>query len=306
MGQSLSVREAMAQAGDQTRWHASHGRIVNGLTTGFSGLDAATWGLRPGRISLVAGEPDTGKTGLARGVATHTVLSERRRVLWVSLQQEAVDVARLLLANRAQLPVDKLRTGALTPEEWMRHDAVVDDFDLYPELDPDLQPTLGTFPPLTEPLRLLCDRDQDIDDVTEALHAMPSAALVVLDGFDRLARNTHARSWQEAHMTVLDRLEQAADAIDAHVMVLLDLDGWTDPDRRLQRRDFRFHSELLHRASVVMALHRDELHNDTTPQKGIVEVEFLRNEVGARATVKLAWVDHLRKMANLAPSPTRG
>lgn len=307
MVEPVSVGQALREAGDETRWRAEHGRIVNGLATGFTDLDEATWGLRPGRMSLFAGEPDSGTDGIARGAAIHTVISEQRRVLWLDLHDDAVDVARLLIANRANLPVEKLRTGALTPLEWVRHDQVLDDFDLHPELDADVQPTLGDFPPQVEPLRLVCTRELDATAASDAIRAMPSASLVVLNGYDRLVHNTRARSEHDAVMVVLDQLEAASADTGAHLMVLLSLGGWRGADTRLRRRDFghHAHTELLRRAGVAGALHRDELHFEDTPDRGIAELSLLRNEAGDRGTVRLAWVEPLRKMANLATGGAR-
>ncbi|MFG2311463.1 DnaB-like helicase C-terminal domain-containing protein [Streptomyces sp. NPDC048566] len=87
-----------------------------GLSFGLARLDEATGGLHPGRLVLVAAEPQVGGSliGLA---AARTALAENRRVLYAASGPSGTDITRRIIAAEAGGDYARLKTGTLTEDE---------------------------------------------------------------------------------------------------------------------------------------------------------------------------------------------
>ncbi|MFD5814803.1 DnaB-like helicase C-terminal domain-containing protein [Streptomyces sp. NPDC127038] len=86
------------------------------LSFGLAGLDQATGGLHPGRLVLVAAEPQVGGSliGLA---AARTALARDARVLYAASGPSSADITRRIIAAEAGGDYARLKTGVLTPHE---------------------------------------------------------------------------------------------------------------------------------------------------------------------------------------------
>ncbi|MFD9586226.1 type II toxin-antitoxin system prevent-host-death family antitoxin [Streptomyces sp. NPDC059980] len=89
---------------------------VPGLSFGLARLDEATGGLHPGRLVLIAAEPQVGGSliGLA---AARTALAHNSRVLYAASGPSGADITRRIIAAEAGGDYARLKTGVLTPDE---------------------------------------------------------------------------------------------------------------------------------------------------------------------------------------------
>ncbi|MFI6341010.1 DnaB-like helicase C-terminal domain-containing protein [Streptomyces sp. NPDC050535] len=87
-----------------------------GLSFGLARLDEATGGLHPGRLILVAAEPQVGGSliGLA---AARAALARNARVLYAASGPSSTDITRRIIAAEAGGDYARLRTGTLTEDE---------------------------------------------------------------------------------------------------------------------------------------------------------------------------------------------
>ncbi|MEV6021449.1 MULTISPECIES: type II toxin-antitoxin system prevent-host-death family antitoxin [unclassified Streptomyces] len=87
-----------------------------GLSFGLAGLDEATGGLHPGRLVLVAAEPQVGGSliGLA---AARTALARGARVLYAASGPSSADITRRIIAAEAGGDYARLKSGVLTTQE---------------------------------------------------------------------------------------------------------------------------------------------------------------------------------------------
>ncbi|MCX4581172.1 ATP-binding protein [Streptomyces sp. NBC_01571] len=90
---------------------------VPGLSFGLAGLDAATGGLHPGRLVLVAAPPQVGGSLIGLGAARHTALALNSRVLYAASGPNRADITRRIIAAEAGGDYARLKTGTLTPHE---------------------------------------------------------------------------------------------------------------------------------------------------------------------------------------------
>ena len=88
-----------------------------GRAFGLQDLDAATGGLQPGRLTLVAAAPGAGGSLLALAAARHTALVEDSPVLYAAAGLTTDVVTRWIIAAEAGVDLRRLRAGTLTAAE---------------------------------------------------------------------------------------------------------------------------------------------------------------------------------------------
>lgn len=87
--------------------------------TGIADLDRLTGGLFPGQLVYIGARPGVGKSALGLAIAAH-VARKGGRVLYVTLEMAAEEMAARILADEGTLDLYGLTTGKLTPEDYRR------------------------------------------------------------------------------------------------------------------------------------------------------------------------------------------
>ncbi|GGX57635.1 DnaB-like helicase C-terminal domain-containing protein [Streptomyces chartreusis] len=88
-----------------------------GPTFGLPGLDAATGGLQPGLLTLVAAPPAGGGSLLGLAAARQTALVDGRKVLYAASGPNRADIFRRILAAETGGDYPRLKQGRLTEHE---------------------------------------------------------------------------------------------------------------------------------------------------------------------------------------------
>jgi predicted ATP-dependent serine protease len=81
------------------------------------GLDAATGGLQPGRLVLVAAAPNVGGSLLGLAVARQTALVGNHRVLYAASGPNQADIMRRIISAETGGDYSRLKQGRLTERE---------------------------------------------------------------------------------------------------------------------------------------------------------------------------------------------
>jgi replicative DNA helicase len=71
-------------------------------------------------------------------------------------------------------------------------------------------------------------------------------------------------------------------------------------DKRPMLADLRESGSIEQDADVVMFLYRDEVYHPESEQRGSAEVIVAKHRNGPTGSVRLAFLDHLTKFANMA------
>jgi len=95
---------------------AAHGGVV-GVRTGFGHLDETLNGLQPGLLYLLAAMPGTGKTTLGLQWAA-TVAQAGQSALYVSLENDATDLARKIACRLGDVSYADALKAKLNRQEW--------------------------------------------------------------------------------------------------------------------------------------------------------------------------------------------
>jgi prevent-host-death family protein len=136
------------------------GGPVGGPTFGLPGLDAATGGLQPGRLTLVAAAPSVGGSLLGLAAARKTALVDHGKVLYAASGPNRDDIFRRIISAETGGDYPRLKQGRLTENEQQVARQLVQAGDL-----------------------LMIDDGSDLtaEDIKETAPHMEGLALVVVD-----------------------------------------------------------------------------------------------------------------------------
>ncbi len=90
-----------------------------GIPMGFSRLDAITSGLHKSDLILIGARPAMGKTSFALNIARNVAMTGRK-VVFFSLEMSNEQLASRVLSTEARVESNKLRSGEISQEEWVR------------------------------------------------------------------------------------------------------------------------------------------------------------------------------------------
>ncbi|MDX1621809.1 MAG: DnaB-like helicase C-terminal domain-containing protein, partial [Nitriliruptorales bacterium] len=97
-------------------------------------------------------------------------------------------------------------------------------------------------------------------------------------------------------------LKMLAKELDVPVIALSQLSRQPEnrTDKRPQLADLRESGSIEQDSDIVAFIYRDEVYDEDTPDRGIAELIVSKHRNGPTGIVKLAFLDHLTKFANLA------
>jgi replicative DNA helicase len=90
---------------------------VSGLSSGMTGLDDLTHGMKPGELHILAARPGQGKTVLALQVAYHAAM-QGQSVLIFSLEMQARELMSRLASTATGTYYRNIQTGDLCADQW--------------------------------------------------------------------------------------------------------------------------------------------------------------------------------------------
>ncbi|MBQ7201288.1 MAG: replicative DNA helicase [Eubacterium sp.] len=265
------------------------GGRVTGISTGFRDLDYMTAGLQPSELILIAARPAMGKTAFALNIAEHAALKENVPTVIFSLEMSSSQLAKRLLSMNSHVDSQKIRTGQLSIDEWRD---ISESANLYANSKIFIDDTPGIT--LTG-FRTKCRK----------LKASHDIKLVIIDYLQLMSGDGRSNSRQEEISTISRGLKLIAREINCPIIALSQLSRGPESrtDKRPMLSDLRESGAIEQDADMVMFLYRDDYYpqgkSDDEIEKGVTEVIIGKQRNGPIGTVKLRWLEHLTKFANL-------
>ncbi|NMI01528.1 replicative DNA helicase [Pseudonocardia acidicola] len=116
----VALEELLQPTMDEIDAIASRGGVALGVPTGFADLDAATNGLHPGQMIVVAARPGLGKSTLGLDFARSCSVRHGLTSAVFSLEMSKSEIVMRLLSAEARIRLADMRAGRMSDDDWTR------------------------------------------------------------------------------------------------------------------------------------------------------------------------------------------
>ena len=257
---------------------------IPGLSTGLRDLDAKINGLNKGNLLLVAARPAMGKTSFALNMALNVAKKYKKTVAFFSLEMSREELAMRLLSSESFVDSQKMATGKLTEEEWVK---------------------IGMASSALSQTDIRVDDNGGITvaEMNAKLRRLDNLGLVVIDYLQLMQGSGYSKSNENRVQVVSDisrSLKVMAKELNVPVICLSQLNRAAEgrSDKRPVLSDLRESGSIEQDADSVMMLYRDDYYNPNTEEKNIAECIVAKNRHGEIGTVKLQWLPQYTTFAD--------
>lgn len=250
-------------------------RDIPGLSTGFRDLDVALTGLNKSDLILVAARPGMGKTAFALNVALNAAKTSGKDVAVFQLEMSKDQLASRFLASEALLDSQKLKTGHLNQDDWIkiaRATGVLAKTRIYVDDNPAIT---------VAEIKAKCRR------LGEEL------GLIVIDYIQLMQLGGKRSENRVQEVAEISRsLKIMAKELNVPVVCLSQLSRAAEQraDKRPMLSDLRESGAIEQDADIVMFIYRDDYYDSESDDKNIAEIIIAKNRHGATGTVELQWI----------------
>jgi replicative DNA helicase len=286
---AVAVRTLLPGVIDQIdEWHNNPDKL-RGLPTGFTEFDKLTGGLRGGDLIIVAGRPSMGKTTLAVNMAEYAAVNPNTRaaVAIFSMEMPSEQVITRMLASIGGVPLNSLRSGRITDEDWVRITGATSQLSeakIFVDETPALNPT---------ELRARARR-------VKREHGL---SLIVVD-YLQLMQVPGTQENRATEIAEISRsLKALAKELSVPVIALSQLNRAVEQreHKRPVMSDLRESGSLEQDADMILLIYREEVYDRNTTKKGIAEIDLVKHRNGEIGTFLLTFQGQYTRFANYAP-----
>ncbi len=281
----LGIRELLDRQLDRIEALYERGENITGVPTGFLDLDAALSGLQPSNLVVVGGRPGTGKTALGLNIVAHAALSGTPSLIF-SLEMNHLEVTQRLLSSEARVDATRMRNGRLLESDWPKLSQATGRLAEAP-IHVDDNPHLTVME-----LRAKARR-------VKSRHGL---GLIVVD-YLQLMSGRHSAENRQVEISEISRgLKILARELNVPVVALSQLSRNLESraDKRPMLSDLRESGSQEQDADVVLLVHRPELYDPASPDRGTAEIIVAKQRNGPTTTVRLAFLEAYTRFANMA------
>jgi replicative DNA helicase len=260
---------------------------VTGLPTGFVDLDRETAGLQEGDLIIIAGRPSMGKTAFALNIAEHIAVKEHLPVAIFSMEMGAAQLAQRLLGSISRVDQQKMRTGRLSDEEWSRLSGAIGSLHDAP-IYIDETGGLNALELRTRARRINRQCGQ--------------LKLVIVDYLQLMSASGEGENRATEISEISRSLKSLAKELKCPVIALSQLNRALEqrPNKRPVMSDLRESGAIEQDADLILAIYREEVYTPDTPEKGVSEINILKQRNGPIGQVKLTFLGQYTRFENLA------
>lgn len=264
---------------------------LSGVPTGLYDLDRMLTGLHGGELVLVGARPAMGKTSMALGVAQFAAVKGKKSVAIFSMEMPNEQIGMRILCSAANINMQRVRSGMLTDDEWVKLGDCVNElsaYRLYIDDTPGLTPSQ---------LRSRCRRlmmEQGLD-------------LIVIDYLGLMGTDKRVENRQLEVSEISRQLKAIALELKIPVLACAQLSRApaARTDKRPMLSDLRDSGSIEQDADVVLFLHREGYYasagaeDGPKPDDNAGEVIIAKQRNGPVGTVNVEWQAEFARYTNL-------
>jgi len=253
-----------------------------GLSTGFSALDRVITGLNRSDLILVAARPGMGKSAFVLNLAVNVTRKSNKKVAIFSLEMSNEQLVERILSGEALVRGDKMRTGELGTEDWIRMANAAKDLAQIPLYFDD---TSGITVP----------------EIKARLRRVKDLGLVIIDYLQLMSSTSRSENRVQVVSEITRSLKIMAKDLNVPVIVCSQLSRGPESrtDHRPMLSDLRESGSIEQDADIVMFLYRDAYYNRESEEQNVAECIVSKNRHGEVGIVKMAWDGDHTKFSNL-------
>ncbi len=237
--------------------------------------------------NFVADDVIVHNSSLAMNIAHYVTARLHEPAVVFNLEMSKHEIVQRLLSAEAGIPSSKLRTGQLDDHDWRR-----------------LSDALGT---LAEAPLFIDDTPNttvmEIRAKARRLKQRHGLGVIIIDYLQLMSSHSSKSDNRQQEVSEISRgLKMLAKELDVPVIALSQLSRQpeTRTDKRPMLADLRESGSIEQDADIVAFIYRDDVYNEDSEDRGIAELIISKHRNGATGTVRLAFLNHLTKFANLA------
>lgn len=283
----LSIGDLLPAVYDRMEEDARSGDQITGIRTGWPDLDRRTQGLQPGQVIVLAGSPGTGKTTAAVNLMCNAAFRENVPSAMFSLEMPKEHVVRRILAAENGVPLGKIKSGALSEDEWAK-----------------VAKTSNVL--ANAPLWFDGSGDMTLDQIASRVRTLKrqrGVQLVVIDYFQIIRKDTarYGGNSHSAYEDMMNQIRAIARTQEVTIVLLsqLNRDAGRRQDSVPSMHDLMGSSALEANAHIIILMHRPDLYEPESARAGEMDLIIAKNRDGATGIVTLATQMHYSRLTNM-------
>jgi replicative DNA helicase len=262
---------------------------IKPIKTGFADLDSRLdGGLERGTLTVVAGRPGMGKTAFGLCIARN--VAEWGTAAFLSMEMDKDQVSDRNVAALGHIPVKWLRNpNENTPEDKKYWDNMTHAFAKAQELNIYIDDQTA--------LNML-----EIRNKARSVKRRSGLDALVIDQLSFITGGSREKKNYELIGEYTRGLIALAKELKIAVILLCQLNREceTRPNKRPQMSDLAMSGSIEQDAANIIFLYRDEIYNPDSPDKGICEVNSIKQRQGEPGIVALTYIGNQTRFENLA------
>ena len=284
----IQLSELLPAAFDEIE-KISSGVVGEGVKTGFKDLDALTHGFHPGNMIVLAARPAVGKSTLGLDIARYASIHKGDTSVIFSLEMSRSEITMRMLSAEARVPLNNIRSGALSDEEWARMARRMGEISEAP-LFIDDSPNLSLM---------------EIRAKARRLKQRHNLKLIVIDYLQLMTSGKRVENRQQEVSEFSRQLKLLAKELNVPVVAISQLNR--SPEQRSDKKpmlsDLRESGSIEQDADVVILLHRDDLY-DQQARSGEADLIVAKHRNGPTRTITVSAQLHFARFTDMAPTYT--
>ena len=251
-----------------------------GIPSGFGMLDKYLTGLNKSDLILIGARPAMGKTSFALNLAQNISMNARKKCVVFSLEMTKAQLAARILSAQAGVESQKLKTGELTNDEWVRLGNAAGQFN-------DVELYLDDTSAITVP------------EIKSRIRRMKNVDCVIIDYLGLISSASKKENRVQEVSEITRSLKMMAKDLNIPVICCAQLSRGTEghgKNHRPQLADLRESGSIEQDADIVLFLYREDYYRsdvDEDKQDDIdankTELIIAKNRHGATASIELTF-----------------
>ncbi len=250
------------------------------IPSGFGMLDKYITGLNKSDFILIGARPAMGKTSFALNLAQNVTMLAKKKCLFFSLEMTKEQLAERLLAAHAGVPSQKLKTGELTDDEWVRLGNAAGDYE-------SVELYLDDTASITVP------------EIKSRVRRLKNVDIIIIDYLGLIQSATRKENRVQEVSEITRNLKMLAKDLNIPVVCCAQLSRGTEgrgKSHKPQLSDLRESGSIEQDADIVMFLYREDYYrNEVDEDKqdeidaNLTELIVAKNRHGAVGSIEMTF-----------------